>query len=319
MENKYSSYQVVKNDVASKNQSVLKETKETKAVTNNQVLNIAFYSFLGFTLLQISFAIQAKSSAMIADSIAMLIDSLTYLCNMVAENLKSRPFSTYEMSLPLTLLHYRRKLHRLYLELFPPLISVTTLLSLTYLTFKSSIRLLLGPATEDDPEPNATIMVIFSILNLLLDAVNVFYFAKVDQAIIKPIGFDTLTEESLLISDESTTSEDDNTSTENDDEHDDQHAHLINLNMCSAWTHVFADTCRSIAVLLAGSLVYFCDNLSSTKADAAAALVVSMVIFFSCIPLFKGLLITSHEIWILKRSFMAREGSDEEVSLTCLV
>lgn len=318
MENKYSSYQVVNNDVGLKNEQVPKEREQSKVVTNNQVLNIAFYSFLGFTLLQISFAIQAKSSAMIADSIAMLIDSMTYLFNMVAEHLKSRPFSTYEMSLPLTLLHYRRKLQRLYLELFPPLVSVTTLLILTYLTFKSSIRQLLGPTTDDD-EPNATIMVIFSILNLLLDVVNVFYFAKVNHAIIKPIGFDTKTEESLLLNDESTASEDDCTSTETDEEHDDQNAHLINLNMCSAWTHVFADTCRSIAVLLAGSLVYFCDSLSSTTADAAAAIVVSLVIFFSCIPLFKGLLITSHDIWILKRSFVATERQEEEVSLTCLV
>lgn len=317
METKYSSYKLAKHNVSSQNQIVSKEREESKMVTNNQVLNIAFYSFLGFTLLQISFAIQAKSSAMIADSIAMLIDSLTYLCNMVAENLKSRPFTTYEMSLPLTLLHHRRKLQRLYLELFPPLISVTTLLSLTYLTFKSSIRLLLGPTADDDPEPNATIMVIFSILNLLLDAVNVFYFAKVDQAIIKPIGFDTVTEESLLISDESTVSEDDYTSTENDEEHDGQHVTLINLNMCSAWTHVFADTCRSVAVLLAGSLVYFCKSLSSTKADAAAALVVSIIIFISCIPLFKGLIITSHEIWILKQSYMTQKMQEEEVAFTC--
>eukprot|EP01083_Nonionella_stella_P020148 55847_1 len=66
------------------------EESVTHGPTNKEVLGIAFYSFLGFTLLQTSFAIHAKSSAMIADSEAMFIDAGTYLCNLLAEKLKNR-------------------------------------------------------------------------------------------------------------------------------------------------------------------------------------------------------------------------------------
>ena len=66
--------------------------------------------------------------------------------------------------------------------------------------------------------------------------------------------------------------------------------------------HVFADTMRSIVVLLAGALAYFTDIISPTVADASAAIFVSAVIFLSCIPLIKGLLKTVHEITIMRES-----------------
>jgi len=59
---------------------------------------------------------------------------------------------------------------------------------------------------------------------------------------------------------------------------------------------------RSIAVLLAGAISYYTNLISPITADAAAALVVSLVIFLSCIPLCKGLLKTFHEITVLRES-----------------
>ncbi len=183
--------------------------------SNNQVLGIAFYSFLGFTIVQISFAVQANSSAMMADSAAMFVDAGTYLCNMLAEKIKSRPITQREAILyPPLLLQHRRKLERLYLELFPPAISVLTLLYVTCATFGTAMTTLLlatgdiansanasegaennapidviqgkedGGTGHESKPPNLKIMMFFSILNLLLDAVNFTCFARAEQTIV---------------------------------------------------------------------------------------------------------------------------------------
>lgn len=56
--------------------------------------------------------------------------------------------------------------------------------------------------------------------------------------------------------------------------------------------HVFADTLRSIAVIIAASLAEFTPAITSEEADAAAAVVVSVLIALSLIPLFSGMVKT---------------------------
>eukprot|EP00557_Chaetoceros_sp_GSL56_P006114 CAMPEP_0176493364 /NCGR_PEP_ID=MMETSP0200_2-20121128/9510_1 /TAXON_ID=947934 /ORGANISM="Chaetoceros sp., Strain GSL56" /LENGTH=268 /DNA_ID=CAMNT_0017891023 /DNA_START=66 /DNA_END=869 /DNA_ORIENTATION=+ len=158
-------------------------------ISNNQVLGIAFYSFLGFTIIQTTFAIKAKSSAMIADSAAMFVDSATYLFNI--ERLKRREIRQEEQEeYPVTVLAHKLKLERNYLELIPPLISVATLLYVTFVTFGASIHTLTHSEEEnssaDQGQPNVKVMMFFSIMNLLLDIVNVTCFARVNQAIFVP-------------------------------------------------------------------------------------------------------------------------------------
>lgn len=64
-----------------------------------------------------------------------------------------------------------------------------------------------------------------------------------------------------------------------------------NLNMCSAWTHIFADTLRSIAVLLAAasSTWFFPQTISPVVADCGATIAVSIIIFITLLPLIHGL------------------------------
>ncbi len=205
--------------------------------SNNDVLGIAFYSFLGFTIVQTSYAIRAKSSAMVADSAAMFVDAGTYLCNMVAERLKTRPLTQQESIMPPCLLEHKLKLQRLYLELFPPLISVVTLLYLTLTTFQSAIETLTTyePIGNDEDEegPDVKVMMFFSFLNLLLDIVNVTCFARVHQAVMTPVNFDTKTEKSPLLPIDETVATGDETNLDDEEISNDT---LINLNMCSAWT-----------------------------------------------------------------------------------
>lgn len=213
--------------------------------SNNDVLGMAFFSFLGFTIVQTSFAIRAKSSAMIADSSAMFVDAGTYLCNMLAERLKSRPITEEEERLSPSVLEYKLKLQRLYLELFPPLLSVITLLYVTFTTFDKAVTTLLSDLSavegvKSGDQPNLRIMMVFSFMNLLLDIVNVTCFARVNQAVMTPVNFETKTETSKLLSIEETLATEE-ASSEDEDMSDDE---LLNLNMCSAWTVSFYYMCR---------------------------------------------------------------------------
>ena len=56
--------------------------------------------------------------------------------------------------------------------------------------------------------------------------------------------------------------------------------------------HVFADTLRSIAVILASVLATFVPSITSEEADAGAAVIVSILIALSLIPLFLGMIQT---------------------------
>lgn len=75
----------------------------------------------------------------------------------------------------------------------------------------------------------------------------------------------------------------------------------LNLNMCSAYTHVMADTLRSIAVLVAAALAFSIKAIDPSIADACASIVVSMIIAISLGPLLAGLIETWKEIVQLRR------------------
>jgi Co/Zn/Cd efflux system component len=62
-----------------------------------------------------------------------------------------------------------------------------------------------------------------------------------------------------------------------------------NLNMCSAYTHVFADTLRSSAVIIAAVVAILVPTISPEEADATAAVIVCFLIFMSMVPLVRGL------------------------------
>jgi hypothetical protein len=225
-------------------------------------LNVAFFSFLGFTMVQTGFAISARSAAMLQDSEAMFVDALTYLFNFLAERLKHRPYSEKEKRMPADLRHHRRRLTRLYLELIPPFISVSTLLLVTFYALRDSATVLLGAKSTDPVDsPDIYIMMLFSALNLGLDVVNVMCFARVNQA----VGLQATGEiaeahhhphmEHHANPSETTplkaTSQARKRAAETDSEthFSDDHStdsQGLNLNMCSAWTvsdSVWSDSC----------------------------------------------------------------------------
>jgi len=273
--------------------------------TNEMLLWIAFVSFLSFTICQTVASFIAESEAMLGDSAAMLVDSITYAFNLYAEKRKGDPEST-------------RK-ERLQLELIPPLISVTTLIAVTGYILSDALNTLMS--SDDDDDPNTTIMAIFSTANLLLDLVNVFCFAKAR----KLLGFSVADMHTSVdgLYDHHYSREIDGIDPDDNDlgggggEKDIQHEQQTlampdddesyvggvedsaNLNMCSAYTHVFADTLRSIAVMIAAFVASFDENVSGEDADAVAAIAVSVLIVLSLAPLIKGIIYTWSELQAL--------------------
>lgn len=73
---------------------------------------------------------------------------------------------------------------------------------------------------------------------------------------------------------------------------------VLNLNMRTAWTHVCADTLRSVTVLIAaGASNLFPQVLTLVEADSGAAIVASVIILASLIPLIRGLVLTACKIY----------------------
>lgn len=258
-----------------------------KRPSNERLLATAFVSFLSFALLQLVFAFIANSEAMKGDSAAMMVDSMTYLFNWIAEHRKNHfdwDGVTGDTAIDsVRAQKIRERAYRkmvLQMEIAPPLLSVSTLLAVTVVvTYRAVLVLLRGPAASR--HPNIHLMMGFSLFNLGLDCLNVFCFARAKHL----TGY-------------ATTSPDDDDDNNNDEERSDYHqndnsngdeAEHPNLNMCSAYTHVLADTLRSFAVIFAALTAELAPGVTPEQADATAAIVVSGLIVLSLAPLFKGL------------------------------
>jgi len=215
-------------------------------------------------LIQAGFAIMVGSQSMLADSEAMGVDAMTYLFNLCAERIKNAPYSAQELRLPADVRDYKRTLKRLYLELIPPMISVTTLIAVTIVTMHDAMETLFGNEKHANGSKDGEmvgVMLFFSTLNLMLDVVNVTCFARADQAYVNVIQNQEVKDDfkksirsrrpsedlSLMVSSAQTPYE------SGDIEVKELHAYgtigtvdevvgseetleLVNLNMCSAWT-----------------------------------------------------------------------------------
>lgn len=173
---------------------------------------VAFVSFTGFASVQTVVALIAKSEAMVGDSAAMFVDALTYGFNLYAERQKNEdddenttapggPEGEEQSEIELTTAslgdgadisprdaermklerHLQKRRRHLHLELVPPIMSVSILIVVVSLVLRNSINTLILDAHRSEKEqtiPNLVLMMTFSVLNLLLDVVNVLCFAR---------------------------------------------------------------------------------------------------------------------------------------------
>lgn len=214
---------------------------------------------------------------MLADSEAMGVDAMTYLFNLCAERIKNAPYSSKELLLPASVREYKRTLKRLYLELIPPLISVSTLIAVTIVTLHDALETLFGKDVEEETDQEGDqmvgVMLFFSTLNLLLDVVNVTCFARADQAYVKvlqvqeveedfkqSLGARSPSEDLSLLATASPASRvnevnggtgikelnvhgSNGSGAETTSVSEEETPALVNLNMCSAWTVSQSNQC----------------------------------------------------------------------------
>jgi Co/Zn/Cd efflux system component len=195
----------------------------------------------------------------------------------------------------------RRHLH---LELVPPLMSVSVLIFVMIFVLRKAILTLILDAHRSKNEqsrPNLVLMMVFSVANLLLDVLNATCFARAKHL----MGYNTKEKSEtqkygevldhdlyLGVHHDNESGSLENELPDETDEEDER----VNLNMCSAYTHVFADTLRSIAVIIAAAVAEVSKIVTPEVADATAAVIVSAIILLSLVPLFSGLLRTWREL-----------------------
>ncbi|GKY98234.1 hypothetical protein MPSEU_000781100 [Mayamaea pseudoterrestris] len=370
--------------------------------SNETLLGTAFITFMGFALLQLCFALIAGSEAMMGDSAAMIVDAMTYLFNLYAERKKSQVngkpdeyASGRYTSADITAMERTKRKRVLQLEILPPLFSVSILVVVTVIILRSALQTLILDLYRSQSEqlnPDVDLMLIFSSVNLLLDGLNVFCFAKAKHlrgyAVVDQVDSEkdendeelkskesaaaaSLRDEAQYMDSEFSAKDEDcyghwdadeecgksltcerknyadrdsasdiqkdfsrperygSDQDSNEDvcsDHDDldgvvlvtdtakmmldpSHSHRnadgsnhANLNMCSAYTHVFADTLRSIAVLIAAAIAKLVPGVTSEEADSTAAVFVSILIVLSLVPLLQGLRRSGSELISIMRA-----------------
>lgn len=158
---------------------------------------------------------------------------------------------------------------RLMLELFIPLVSMCALIATScYILHDASITIREGGTTGDE-STNASMMLIFSCVGLGMDAISVFSFTYVQGF----LGFETV------------------------DHPEGRHIKVAsNTNMCSAYSHVLADTGRSIAAIVAAIVALKVAGVNAGLADAWAAVSITIIIFITLIPLGRGLIAKTQQL-----------------------
>uniref|UniRef100_A0A7S1BA16 Cation efflux protein transmembrane domain-containing protein n=1 Tax=Corethron hystrix TaxID=216773 RepID=A0A7S1BA16_9STRA len=232
----------------------------TSSGEDDRPLFAAFVTFSAFSAAQIVVAFRSHSRSLLGDSAAMVVDSATYGLNLLAEHRKSSGFVSDR--------------ERQLWAIVPPAVSVIVLLGLTSVIVVGSVGALVVVNSNgedgDEKSPDLFWMMGFSITNLVLDLVNVGCFCKTASAKRRRGG--------------------------GNDDKQEGGAHSFfwicaeemggNLNLCSAYTHVMADTMRTFAVILAClAALMMPDAIDARTADAVAALVVSIIIIVSVVPL----------------------------------
>eukprot|EP00041_Stephanoeca_diplocostata_P010072 m.159587 g.159587 ORF g.159587 m.159587 type:complete len:351 (-) comp18007_c0_seq12:2559-3611(-) len=224
-----------------------------QVVENSMLLWIALVSFSLFAVSEFVAALLANSESLLGDSITMMVDGMTYGINLWADRAKLG----------------KTERQKIKIDLLAPGASIVALVIVTiYVTWIAIVTLkktTAGDASPGDTDKvNPTVMWAFATVNLILDFGNIaMFFVKKSSTNAYCGYYLDCTCSGAAGSDG-------------------------DLNMLSALAHVGADTLRSVAVLIAGSLAA-AGVASGAEMDASGAIVVSIAIVLSIIPIVSGL------------------------------
>jgi Co/Zn/Cd efflux system component len=198
------------------------------------------------------------------------------------------------------------------LRVYVPCFSVIALIAVTvWLGWESILRL--AWPDDDDDEVDITMLYLFASLNLAIDLVSawLFYLRRgdvfmeinggrrdridsvasiiraADEAITQSATNRSNAASSLLsesLSDKLLPSDDSDQQANQNGEQNEDAPKQTNINMVSAFVHMFGDTMRTLAALGA-ALVSSIGNIEGADCDAVACIVVTVTIIAMVIPL----------------------------------
>jgi len=219
---------------------------ESGKVNNQVLLVVAMFSFSTFAIAEMVAASVAHSESLLGDAATMIVDGLSYGLNLWAEKAKLG----------------KSRRHQLIIDIIVPLISTAFLVAITIYVLIDAIDRVKNP-DESGAQVNVTIMWAFATVNLVLDFGNIaMFFMEKDEDGKWHLNCKCCCSKA-----------------------DGEESESSNLNMLSALAHVAADTLRSIAVMVAGIYAEISAADDSEQADAIGAIVVSVAIAGSVVPI----------------------------------
>ena len=215
---------------------------------NAKALIVAIILFTTITAVQFVAAIVSNSDALLVDCASMLVDAMTYVFNLHAE-IKGKDKTQ-------SLKDVARR------ALISSGFSIVVLYGITAWGLSDAIGTLMTRHVKDDLDPS--IVLVFGILGFVFDSFTLLAFRwwgfnpdeTGDVVEVSPGGLSK--RESSLV------------------------------NMCSALTHVIADSIRSLTSVLLGLVVILDRSVNGSKADGYATFVVASTILLGNMPLIRA-------------------------------
>lgn len=259
--------------------------------SNQALLRIACFSFGIFVIAVIIGALESGALSLLGDGAAMGVDVITYLANMYAEYKAQHGISNQAKWI---------------FRVIIPSFALCSLLAVTGWITSDAVAILVSPSTDSGDDLDVAFLWGFATANTFVDALcsaafyvrgrSVFY-QEIKGALFRTEEhhIQTLALEESDVNDSQVESvkdiETDNIIFESDmkletvnDTKSVESVKEVNLNMLSAFTHISADTLRTITIFIAAA-VTTSTNIRADVVDAYAAIIVTAIIICICFPL----------------------------------
>ena len=256
--------------------------RNERCTNHAKVLTVALVLFLSITCAQFGLALLARSNTLLVDCASMLVDSATYAGNLWAVCRETNDPEDAARG-----------------ALVTSGLSILVLAAITAWGLSGAVSDLRRRHPPD--RVNAEIVLILGVFGLVFDAATLLAFRKWggsdedDEAGIELVG------------------------TGEEDDFEDVERTAEDMNMCSAYSHVAADTIRSVTSVSLGLLIMLRPDLNGAKWDAYATLIVTATVLLGSVHLAvdwcrvaRGLARARRRAEILSKLTPRRRGSFED-------
>jgi Co/Zn/Cd efflux system component len=256
--------------------------RNERCTNHAKVLTVALVLFLSITCAQFGLALLARSNTLLVDCASMLVDSATYAGNLWAVCRETNDPEDAARG-----------------ALVTSGLSILVLAAITAWGLSGAVSDLRRRHPPD--RVNAEIVLILGIFGLVFDAATLLAFRAWG-------GTDEDEEEGIEL-----------VGTGEEHDFEDIERTAEDMNMCSAFSHVAADTIRSVTSVSLGLLIMLRPDLNGAKWDAYATLIVTATVLLGSVHLAvdwcrvaRGLAQARRRAEILAKLTPRRRGSFED-------